>query len=144
MKYSCSITINKPIEEVIAKFDNVENLKEWMPGLQEFTHLSGEPGQPGAQSKLVFQMGKRRIEMVETVTVRDLPREFSGTYDASGVHNIVQNYFEASGETQTIYKTDQEFQFKGGMKIIGWLFPGAFKKQSMKYLTDFKAFVEKN
>ncbi|MCE3295948.1 MAG: hypothetical protein K0R65_1662 [Crocinitomicaceae bacterium] len=27
MKYSCEIKINKPIDEVIAKFDNIENMK---------------------------------------------------------------------------------------------------------------------
>jgi hypothetical protein len=37
---------------------------------------------------------------------------------------------------------EQEFQFKGFMKIIGFLFPGAFKKQSLKYLVDFKQFAE--
>ena len=30
------------------------------------------------------------------------------------------------------------------MKIIALLMPGAFKKQSMKYLSDFKDFVEKS
>jgi hypothetical protein len=28
------------------------------------------------------------------------------------------------------------------MKLIGWLMPGAFKKQSQKYLNDFKDFAE--
>jgi hypothetical protein len=29
------------------------------------------------------------------------------------------------------------------MKLIGFLMPGAFKKQSMKYAQDFKNFAEK-
>ena len=40
------------------------------------------------------------------------------------------------------YTTEQEFQFKGFMKIMAFLMPGAFKKQSMQYLKDFKAFAE--
>lgn len=143
MKFSCEVTINKPIDEVIAKFDNVENMKHWMEGLQSFEPISGTTGEVGAKAKLVFQMGKRKIEMIETITVKDLPREFSGTYDAQGVHNIVKNYFETVDSNSTRYKTYQEFQFKGFMKIIGALFPNMFKKQSMKYLTDFKQFVEK-
>ena len=94
--------------------------------------------------KLVFEMGKRKIEMIETITVKDLPREFSGTYDAKGVHNIVKNFFEPISDFKTLYITEQEFQFSGFMKVIGFLFPGAFKKQSMKYLEDFKEFVDKN
>ena len=144
MKYSCEIKISKPIDEVIAKFDNIDNMKHWMEGLQSWEHLSGTPGEVGAKMRLSFQMGKRKIDMVETVTVRNLPHEFSGTYDANGVHNIVKNYFRPVDENTTLYSTDQEFQFKGFMKLIGALMPGAFKKQSMKYLQDFKNFVEKN
>jgi hypothetical protein len=35
-----------------------------------------------------------------------------------------------------------EFQFKGFMKIIGCLFPGEFKKQTLKYYIDFNKFVD--
>ncbi|MES2588375.1 MAG: SRPBCC family protein [Bacteroidota bacterium] len=143
MKYSLEIVIDKPIQEVIEKFDNVENMKEWMDGLQSFEHLSGTLGEVGAKAKLVFQIGNRNIEMIETITVKDLPKEFSGTYDAKGVHNIVKNYFSEIDSDSTLYKTDQEFQFKGFMKIIAALMPGAFKKQSKKYLVDFKTFVER-
>lgn len=144
MKFSCEIKINRGIDEIIEKFDNVDNMKEWMEGLQSFEHISGTSGQVGAKSKLVFLMGKRHIEMIETITVRNLPHEFSGIYEAKGVYNIVQNYFSPIDENKTLYKTDQEFQFKGFMKIIGFLFPGAFKKQCMKYLVDFKNFVERS
>jgi len=113
-----------------------------MEGLQSFEHLSGTPGQPGAKSKLKFKMGKREIEMIETITVRNLPEEFSGTYEAKGVFNIVKNKFIPVGENKTKHIAESEFQFRGMMKIMGILMPGAFKKQSMKYLNDFKIFAE--
>lgn len=144
MKYTCKIEINRPIHEVIELFDNVDNMYQWMKGLQSVEPISGVQGEVGAQMKLVFEMGKRKIEMIETITVKDLPREFSGTYDAKGVHNIVKNFFEPISDFKTLYITEQEFQFSGIMKVIGFLFPGAFKKQSMKYLEDFKEFVDKN
>ena len=144
MKYTCKIEINRPIHEVIELFDNVDNMYQWMKGLQSVEPISGVQGEVGAQMKLVFEMGKRKIEMIETITVKDLPREFSGTYDAKGVHNIVKNFFEPISDFKTLYITEQEFQFSGFMKVIGFLFPGAFKKQSMKYLEDFKEFVDKN
>ncbi len=80
--------------------------------------------------------------MIETVTSRNLPKEFSGTYEAGGVFNIVSNYFEELPGNKTRYSSHQEFQLKGFMKIMGWLMPGLFKKQSMKYLEDFKKFAE--
>ncbi|MAP79628.1 MAG: hypothetical protein CL526_00940 [Aequorivita sp.] len=142
MKYSLSIVIDKPVDEVVKLFDSVENMKKWMKGLESFEPISGTPGEEGAKSRLKFKMGKREIEMIETITVKNLPKEFSGTYDAKGVHNIVKNYFEPLPNSKTKYSTDQEFQFKGFMKIMGFLMPGAFKKQSMQYLQDFKTFAE--
>ncbi|MEO8209312.1 MAG: SRPBCC family protein [bacterium] len=144
MKYTLEIEIDKPIDKVIEIFDNPDNMDKWMEGLQSFKHLSGTPGQPGAKSELKFKMGKREIDMVETILVRNLPDEFTGTYEAKGVFNIVQNKFISLPGNKTKYITEQEFKFTGYMKIIGLLMPGAFKKQSMKYLKDFKNYAEKN
>nr|MBA3286280.1 SRPBCC family protein [Nitrosopumilus sp.] len=63
---------------------------------------------------------------------------------AKGVYNIVSNKLVKLSENKTKYITEQEFEFKGFMKIIAFLMPGAFKKQSLKYQKDFKYFVENN
>lgn len=145
MKYTNEIEINKPVEEVIRLFDNADNLSKWMEGLQSFEHISGTPGQPGAKSKLRFKVGKREMELIETVTVRNLPKEFTGTYEAAngkGALNIVRNEFVKLSPTKTKYISESEFQFKGLMAIMAALMKGAFKKQSLKYITNFKNFAE--
>jgi hypothetical protein len=142
MKYILDIDINKPIDRVIELFDNPDNMQKWLEGLQSFEHISGPPGMPGAKSKLIFRTGKREMEMIETIAVRNLPAEFSGTYEAGGMLSIVKNRFEKISPTQTKYISENEFRFKGMMKLIAMLMPGAFKKQSRKHLSDFKKFVE--
>jgi uncharacterized membrane protein len=143
MKYTVEIVINKPLDQVIELFDNTDNMYEWMEGLQAFEHISGVPGQVGATSRLFFKIGKREFDMIEKITVRDLPHEFSGTYEVSGVFNLVKNKFEKLSENKTKYITENEFQFNGMfMKILAFLMPGAFKKQSIKYLEAFKKFAE--
>lgn len=142
MKYTCSIDIAKPLGEVITLFDNPDNMKHWQPGLLSFEHLSGEPGTPGAKSRLFYKMGKREIEMIETIITRNLPDEFSGTYEANGVKNIVMNRFVPIDESNTRYVSDQEFQLSGFMKLMGWLMPGSFKKQTLKYMEQFRDFAE--
>jgi carbon monoxide dehydrogenase subunit G len=112
MKYSVEIEINRPIEKVIELFDNPNNMDKWMEGLQSFEHLSGVAGQPGAKSKLRFKMGKREIDMIETIHTRNLPDEFSGIYEAKGVYNKVTNRFLKLSQDKTKYSADQEFQFK--------------------------------
>ncbi len=144
MKYSCEIEIDRPIDRVIELFDDPKNLPHWMEGLQSFEHISGTPGQPGAKSRLKFKMKNREMEMIETVKTRNLPHEFTGTYEANGAFNTVTNRFARLSDTRTKYINEQEFQFKGFMKVIAFLMPGVFKKQSMKYLQAFKDFAERS
>ncbi len=143
MRYTSEIVIKQPLEKVIELFDNADNMKEWQPGLISFKTIEGTPGQPGAKAELRYQMGKRTIEMVETIMVRNFPKEFTGTYETKGVYNIVRNYFEAIDESQTKYICEHEFKFSGFMKVIAFFMPLAFKKQSMQYLEQFKEFAER-
>ncbi len=143
MKYTTEIVVDLPRDEFLKKLDNTENMKHWQRGFEGYEQLSKNPGEEGARMNLKYKMGKRDIEMVETIIKKDLPEEFHLTYDTKGVHNIQKNYFsEEDGKTRWI--SESEFQFSSlGMKLMGFLMPGAFKKQSMKYAIDFKNFAEK-
>jgi len=143
MKYTTEIVIELPRKEVIELFNSAENMKKWQKGFQSIEHLEGTPGEKGATSKLIYLMGKRRIEMIETITDQQFPESFHCTYDTKGVYNVVKNYFREKDEHTTLWVSENEFQFSGFMKIMSWIMPGAFKKQSCKYMEDFKAFAEK-
>jgi len=142
MRYKTEVIINLPRERVIELFDSFENLKKWQEGLVSFEHISGDPGRPGAKTRLLYDMGRRRMEMIETIIERDLPDEFSGTYDASGVHNIVHNYFYDEGE-RTRWVLDSEFQFRSFMRIMSLFIPGSkFREQTRSSMEAFKRFAE--
>ncbi len=142
MKYTNETIINLPLDKVVELFDSAENLSKWMEGLQSYEHLSGTPGQPGAKARLKFKMGGRDMEMIETITANHLPHELSGTYEMNGVVNTISNKFEKISENQTRYYTENEFKFHGFMQFVAFLMPGAFKRQSQKYLDAFKKFAE--
>ncbi|MBW8243868.1 SRPBCC family protein [Muricauda oceani] len=142
MKYTTEIVVDVPREEFIKKMDDPNNMKHWQRGLIGYEQLSKIPGQEGAQTSLSYEMGKRKMDMVETIIKKNLPEEMHMTYDTKGVHNIQKNYFKDEGD-KTRWVSETEFQFSGfGMKLMGFLMPGAFKKQSLKYMQDFKAFAE--
>jgi len=143
MKYKVSIEIKQPLEKVIELFDNEENAFKWMEGLDTFDHISGEKGEVGAKSRMKFKLKKRKMEMVETIEEKELPGRMTMTYEAGPVFNRVVNLFSAVDDETTLYETEQEFKFNSwGMKAMAFLMPGAFKKQSLKYLKDFKRFAE--
>jgi uncharacterized membrane protein len=144
MRYQTTIEIARPINEVSALFQDLSNMHKWQEGLQSYKHLSGKPGQPGAKMELKYVMGKRKIDMIETIVANELPARFDATYDAKGVHNMNMNRFEAAGPNTTRWTLDTEFEMRGFMKLLVLLFPGMFKKQTAKMMNDFKRFAESN
>jgi chaperonin GroEL (HSP60 family) len=142
MKYSKEIVINLPREEVITRMENPDNFKHWQDGFISYKLISGQPGIEGARAKLSYKMGKREIEMMETIIKNNLPDELHTTYDAKGVYNIQKNYFKEIDKNTTKWVSYNEFKFSGFMKLIGFVMPGIFEKQSLKYMQDFKAFAE--
>ena len=142
MKYTTEILIDLPRDEFIKKLEDPENMKHWQKGLVGYEQLSKNPGQEGAQMSLTYKMGNREMDLVETIIKKNLPEEMHATYDAKGVHNLQKNYYkDENGKTRWI--TESDFQFSGlGMKLMGFLMPGAFKKQTLIYMQDFKKFAE--
>lgn len=143
MKYHTQIEIDLPRAKTVELMDNIDNMKHWQEGLKSAEVLEGVPGKEGAKTKLVYQMGKRRIEMVETITKNAFPKEFHAIYEAKGVWNEVKNVFTETGDGTTIWDSSNTFKCSGAMKIMAFLMPGAFKKQSQKYMVDFKNWAEK-
>lgn len=142
MKYTQSIEIDLPREKVIELFDNPDNIKHWQPGLISYEHIEGEQGKPGSKMRLNYKMGRREVEMIETIIARNLPNEISGTYEAKGVWNKIKNTFTEKDPGTTIWHAENEFKFKGFMKVMATIMPAAFKKQSFKYMKFFKKFAE--
>ncbi len=143
MKYTIELEISLPREKVIALFDDPDNLYKWQKGLISFEHLEGEAGKPGATSKLKYKMGKREIEMVETIVTRDLPDTFTATYEAKGVWNLVENQFIEKDEQTTIWQLSTEFKTKGFIRLLAIFAPGMFRKQTQKDMNNFKTFAER-
>lgn len=142
MKYTVELDLDLPRAKVVEIFDNPANMTKWQPDLVSFEHISGEPGKKGAKSKLIYNMGKREIEMVETITRNDLPNELAGTYETKGVFNVISNRFEEVSAGKTRWISENEFQFTGFMKFMSIFMKSAFPKQTLKIMNQFKEFAE--
>ena len=143
MQYTTEILIKKPIEEVIKKMDSAENMKHWQEGLVSTEHISGIPGELGAKMRLNYSFGKRKMDITETITKQGFPNELHATYSTKGIRNIQENYFESQKDGHTKWIAKNEFQ-PTTLKMSAMLFlmPRAFKKQTKKYMLNFKNFVE--
>lgn len=144
MNYTTKIIIEVPLETLAKKMDNADNMKHWQRGLTSYEHISGIPGKFGAKMKLNFTIGKRKLELMETIIKSNFPHEFHANYSTKSVDNHAENYFESTPEGHTKWTIHNEFIPLGlGMNLLMVFMKGAFKKQTLQYLKDFKNFAEK-
>ena len=139
MKYTNEITINLPIDKAVELLDNADNLKHWIEGFVSYEFLEGEPRAVGSTMAQEYQMGKRNIKMVETITKADFPNAFSAIYETKGIWNAVDNYFIDNKDGTTLWKSESEFKFSGFMRFMSIFMPTSmFKKTNNKTFRSFQ------
>lgn len=153
MKYTVSIEIALPCEEVAQLLADPAHLPKWLRGLVLHEPLNGEHGHVGTKSRVVLQMGEQQFEGTEIITRRE-PADLSGIPNGSVVHfereivgagmwSAVRDRLTAAAPETTLWVQESEYRFSSWlMRLVGLLMPGTFRKQSLQHMQDFKAFAE--
>ncbi|CAM4082036.1 SRPBCC family protein [Kibdelosporangium persicum] len=153
MKYTTSIEIALPREKVVQLVADPEHMPKWLRGLVLHEPVNGVHGQVGTTSRVVFQMGKQRMEATETVTrlepadLHAIPSSVVVHYDreivGEGMWQAQRDRIIDAGPETTLWESESEFRFDGLlMRLMGRLMAGTFRKQSRQHMRDFKAFAE--
>ncbi|MBK8899919.1 MAG: SRPBCC family protein [Anaerolineaceae bacterium] len=153
MKYTVSIEIAMPLEEVAQLLADPAHLPKWLRGLVLHEPLSGVHGHVGTRSRVVMQMGQQKFEAIETITRReptDLSRipkgsvvHFEREIVSEGMWSAVRDRLTEAGPDSTLWVSENEYRFSGLlMRLVGLLMPGTFRKQSQQHMQEFKAFAE--
>jgi len=142
MKFHIEMVVDISFAKLIELFEDPNNLKKWQPNVISFTPLTGEIGQPGATSRIRYNLLVKEIEMKETIITRNLPQEFVLRYDSDGVSNTVSNNFKEIAPNKTRWIMENNFQFSGIKKFAALALKGVFKKQTEWTMERFKKFAE--
>lgn len=144
MKYRCVVDINVPIDKVVSLWSDERQFHNWQDGFQSIELIEGQTDAVGSKSRILLKQGKREMELIETIISNDLPNEKKGLYEHIHMTNTQTTRFEKIDEHNTKYISEVEYtKFNGFMpKMMAKLFPGMFKKQSQKWMNQFKVFVE--
>ena len=144
MRYQLDIDIAAPRAHVLALFLDPDNLPKWQPSLVRYERLGdGAAGQVGTQSKQLHRMGKREVDMIETITLNQYPDAFAATYESGDVWNLIENRFADAGDGRTAWTLTSDFRSTNlMMKVLMVCCPGMFKKQTRDFMIYFKDFVE--
>lgn len=143
MKYTIETVIDAPLEDFISKMDNPDYMKHWQRGLVSHEFTSGIPGEKGSKMVMNYDHKGRKFSLEETIIDRSLPNKFDATYVMPGMYNLQRNIFESTSDGKTKWISNCEFTSDKFMyRIMMFLMPGLFKKQSILLINDLKAFVE--
>ncbi|WP_346623745.1 SRPBCC family protein [Blastococcus montanus] len=153
MKYTNSIEIALPREKVAQLLADPAHLPKWLRGMVLHEPVDGIHGQLGTRSRVVMQSGKRKFECTETITRRD-PADLEGIAEETVVHfdrelvgagmwSVVRDRLTEASPESTLWESESEYRFAGPlMRLVGFLMPSVFRKQSQQHMEDFKAFAE--
>lgn len=153
MKYTISIEIAMPREEVAQLLADPAQIPKWLRGVVLHEPLSGVHGQVGTKSRIVMQMGQQQFEAIETITRREpadlrrIPKgsvvHFEREIVGQGMWSAVSDRLTEASPDTTLWESENEYRFSGLlMRLVGLLMPGSFRKQSLQHMQDFKAFAE--
>ena len=153
MKFTVSIEIGLPREKVVNLLADPEHLPKWLRGLVLHEPLNGAHGQVGTRSRVVMQTGQQQMECIETITRREpvdlraIPRESVVHFDreivGKGMWSAARERLTEIDPQTTLWVSENEYRFSGLlMRLVGLVMPGAFRKQTLQHMRDFKAFVE--
>jgi len=139
VKHQCEVVLEFPLEVMVQRF--LEDRESWQTDLISVKSIKGILGKVGSIQELTFLVGRREVKMTETVVAVD-PNRLVFIYQAKGVWNRVSCTFESISPSKTKWVLHSEFKMKGLLRFFGWLMQSAFKKQSIRYMEQFKTYTE--
>ena len=123
MKYTISIEIARPRDEVAQLLADPAHIPKWIRGVVLHEPLSGVHGHVGTRSRIVMEMGQQKFEATETITRRepadlhDIPKgsivHFEREIVAEGMWNVVRDRLSEAGPDTTLWESENEYRFSG-------------------------------
>lgn len=142
--YTTTVTVDKPLKDTFAIFNDTTNLRHWIPELKSIESLEEKPGKVGSRYKMVVTDGSgEEIIMEEKVLAYIENEKVTLYFDAQGMLKTDDYTFTSKGDKTIITNNST---CKSDSYIFGCMMPyfkGTFKNIDQGYLNNFKTFTEK-
>lgn len=146
MKYTCTTEVSLSREDCIKLWLDESQFDKWQDGFQYKKWTKGKPNQKNATSDILILQGNRKIELEELISDNKLPDYIEGIYTHIHMTNTQKVNFEILSAQKTLIRSEVEYTvFKSFIaKMMAKFFPSVFKKQSQKWLDQFKLLADQN
>jgi hypothetical protein len=142
MKNIVEVEIDAPRDQTAALFADPVNLTKWMNDLDRIEPISGKPGMPGSQYRMVGK-AEAHMNFVATVVARDLPERVALKLEAASVNVAITDTFTALSTHRTKLTSEEVFTFRGLANILfGFLARRTIRENHRRHMESFRRFVE--
>ena len=135
MKITNSIEIHSPTQVVFAWLEDPRRAKQWMTSVSKTEMINETPERVGTTFRETVEENGRGTELTGVITEfvpnRRLAFHLEGKYNAVDVIYTLQ---ENGGDTRLSQTAD--VNFKGWLRIMGFLMAPAFKKKVLAQATS--------
>lgn len=153
MEFTLVLTIAQPRHRVIELLSDPAHHPSWLRGLVADELVEGREGHVGAVSRVEMRSGSSTMEARETITRRDpeqledLPADVVVHYErellTEGMWSAAKEHLHDLGDGTTLWESENEYRFSAlPMRLLAPLMRGAFRKQTLAHMEDFRAFAE--
>jgi hypothetical protein len=139
-----TVEVKSSLNHSFAVFENVNKMKDWMPGFKSIELTGGLPFMPGSTYKLVMDDNGKRIEMKETLTALRTNEIFSFTLENDVVYSEVVVHFSGDDKRTTITadtKISGKNMFWRSMLVFA---KGSIADKQQKMYEAMKAVIERS
>ncbi|TMM31900.1 SRPBCC family protein [Polaribacter aestuariivivens] len=141
-KYTATVSVNKPVEEVFDAFIKIDSVKNWIPEVQSVTTINKNPGITGSIYDVVVLTQGQEIKMTEKIMAYVPNEKVTLFFDAENMLKKDDYIFTDENNTTTITLSAS---CKSDSYIMACLFPyfkSTFQEQDQSYLNNFKKYIE--
>jgi len=144
IEYDSHITVDKSVEESWNVIQDPNKMSEWMTGFKSFEHISGEPGQVGSVSHVIFDTNGSEVIIKETITKIIPNHSIAMTFQNDMMEMDYELEMKGDGN-QTEIRTSTLVEGNGMItKSFIAISPGSLKKQEDTNLSMLKKAIEAN
>jgi uncharacterized membrane protein len=140
--YTSEISINKPLNEVFATFNDVSLMKNWRPDLKSIEVLTENPEKMGSSHLLIVDNRGSEVRITEKVMAYVPNEKLTLFYDAQNMLKTDEYIFSENQGMSTIKMTSSCRSDSYMMACVFPYFKGTFKEIDQTYLNNFKTYLE--
>lgn len=143
MKVSRTVVIERPIDEVWALYDDLDNMVEWQDELQSYELVEGEPDEVGStRNQTIKQMGVTQHLKV-TLLERDPPHRTKSLYEGAQAPFTAEDEFIDLGDGTTEWTATIDVRLNMLQKALELVLKPLASDLTKRNGKNFKEFCER-